>query len=587
MLDLGVLADSRGLITASSGAGKSWLLRVLAENSADKIQTIILDPEGEFPTLREKCDMLIVSEDGDISPSVETAGLLARRLAETGVSAVIDLYNLPGKGDPWDKRRLFVYAFVEGLMAIPKNLYHPILVIVDEAHNFAMENPSTSKTGKDLANSYFKKSIDPSILARSAIRLMMSAGRKRGIGGVLATQRISKIDKDSVADARNIFIGGINLDIDQERAGDMLGLSKRESVKLRDLQPGQFYCFGAVFNTRGVHLFQSAQVKTSHPKSGQRINTPVPAASSQMMKIAAQFQDLPKEIEQEHDETKRLQAEVMQLRRELEKKPVQQAIATETKVQIVEKPVFREGELSGLADIILAVNQIGGHISGEIKNLQESHKAFTFESERLEKIIRDAKAIQSHAPAPKAQFPALPRVSAMPTKQTPISKSDDIGELTGPQRKILNALAWFETIGQASPLKKAVAILAGYSPNGGGFTTPLSRLNTQGLIKYESDSRMTLTAEGRGYATYPDSALSVQDIQNQVLSILDGPGKRILRPLLEVYPDAMSKVDLAAAAGYKADAGGFTTPLSRLRTMGIIDYPESGKAIAESFLFLS
>lgn len=594
MLDLGVLADSRGLITASSGAGKSWLLRVLAENSADKIQTIILDPEGEFPTLREKCDMLIVSEDGDISPSVETAGLLARRLAETGVSAVIDLYNLPGKGDPWDKRRLFVYAFVEGLMAIPKNLYHPILVIVDEAHNFAMENPSTSKTGKDLANSYFKKSIDPSILARSAIRLMMSAGRKRGIGGVLATQRISKIDKDSVADARNIFIGGINLDIDQERAGDMLGLSKRESVKLRDLQPGQFYCFGAVFNTRGVHLFQSAQVKTSHPKSGQRINTPVPAASSQMMKIAAQFQDLPKEVEQEHDETKRLQAEVAHLRRELGKKPVPQVTATETKVQIVEKPVFREGELSGLADIILAVNQIGGHISGEIKNLSESHKAFTSEAERLEKIVRDARVIQSPAPAPKAQLPKLPLLTHAPVgsqrlvfsnKQVP--NSDVIFELTGPQRKILNALAWFETIGQASPLKKAVAILAGYSPNGGGFTTPLSRLNTQGLIKYESDSRMTLTAEGRGYATYPDSALSVQDIQNQVLSILDGPGKRILRPLLEVYPDAMSKVDLAAAAGYKADAGGFTTPLSRLRTMGIIDYPESGKAIAESFLFLS
>ena len=599
-LDLGVLADSRGLITASSGAGKSWLLRVLAEKSADKIQTIIIDPEGEFPTLREKCDMLIVSEDGDIKPTIETAGLLARRLAETGVSAVIDIYNIPGKGDPWDKRRLFVYAFIEGLMAIPKSLYHPVLVIVDEAHNFAMEKPSTSKSGKDLANSYFKKSIDPSILARSAIRLMMSAGRKRGIGGVLATQRISKIDKDSVADARNVFIGGTNLDIDQERAGDMLGLSKRESVKLRDLPPGHFYCFGAVFETRGVHLFQSAQVKTSHPKSGQRINMPVPAASSQMMKIAAQFQDLPKEIEQEHDETKRLQSEVEKLRRELGKVAIAKVTAseviTETKVEIVEKPVFREGELSGLADIILAVNQIGGHITGEISNLQSSHKAFTAEAERLERIVRDAKAIQSQVVIPKMQLPKLPALPYAPggnqrptlsAKQATTSKPDETGELTGPQRKILNALAWFETIGQASPLKKAVAILAGYSPNGGGFTGPLSRLSTMGFIKYESDSRMTLTSDGRGYATYPDGALSVQDIQNQVFSILDGPGKRILRPLLEVYPDSMSKVDLAAAAGYKADAGGFTGPLSRLRTMGIIDYPESGKAIAESFLFLS
>lgn len=37
----------------------------------------------------------------------------------------------------------------------------------------------------------------------------------------------------------------------------------------------------------------------------------------------------------------------------------------------------------------------------------------------------------------------------------------------------------------------------------------------------------------------------------------------------------------------KPGVGGFTGPLSRLRTMGIIDYPESGRAIAESFLFLS
>ena len=265
------------------------------------------------------------------------------------------------------------------------------------------------------------------------------------------------------------------------------------------------------------------------------------------------------------------------------------------KVETVDKFVFREGELSGLGDIVLAVNQIGAYITGEISNLQASHKAFTAEAERLEKIVRDVKAIQSQVVTPKTQLPKLPTLPYSPvgnqrstlSKQATTSKPDETGELTGPQRKILNALAWFETIGQASPLKKAVAILAGYSPNGGGFTGPLSRLSTMGLIKYESDSRMTLTADGRGYATYPDSALSVQDIQSQVLSILDGPGKRILRPLLEVYPDSMSKVDLATAAGYKADAGGFTGPLSRLRTMGIIDYPESGKAIAESFLFLS
>src|SRR5437868_4235949 len=76
--DLLRLIDSRGLIQANSGGGKSHLLRVIAEQSADRHQTIILDPEGEFATLREKVDLLLVSREGEIQPTVRAAKLLAR-----------------------------------------------------------------------------------------------------------------------------------------------------------------------------------------------------------------------------------------------------------------------------------------------------------------------------------------------------------------------------------------------------------------------------------------------------------------------------------------------------------------------------
>lgn len=277
------LADTRALICASSGAGKSWLLRYLFENVGEKIQTIIIDPEGEFSTLREKLDIVIVGQNGDIKPDIKSAGLLARKLVETGVSAVIDIYDLPGKGDPWDKRRLFIYAFITGMMSIPKSMYHPLLVAIDEAHNFAMESPS--KSGKEIAFQYFKTRESPAALSRSAVRSLMSAGRKRGLGGLLATQRVSKIDKDSIADARNVFIGGTILDIDQERAGDMLGMAKREAVTLRDMEAGEFYCFGPAMKGRGVFRFHSGQVKTTHPKAGQRLDAEVPKASTQIAKI--------------------------------------------------------------------------------------------------------------------------------------------------------------------------------------------------------------------------------------------------------------------------------------------------------------
>jgi DNA helicase HerA-like ATPase len=81
------LVDSRCLIQANSGGGKSYLLRLIAEQTAKSVQTIVIDPEGEFATLREKVDVLLVGSSGEVRTEVRSAGLLARRLAELNVSA--------------------------------------------------------------------------------------------------------------------------------------------------------------------------------------------------------------------------------------------------------------------------------------------------------------------------------------------------------------------------------------------------------------------------------------------------------------------------------------------------------------------
>src|SRR5260370_42701328 len=77
-VDLPRLVDTRLLIQANSGGGKSWLLRLIAERAG--IQTIVLDPEGEFASLREAVDVLLVGREGEIPADSRSAGLLARRL---------------------------------------------------------------------------------------------------------------------------------------------------------------------------------------------------------------------------------------------------------------------------------------------------------------------------------------------------------------------------------------------------------------------------------------------------------------------------------------------------------------------------
>src|SRR2546428_7941402 len=92
--DLPTLLDTRLLVQANSGGGKSWLLRRLLEQSHGKVQQIVIDLEGEFATLREKYDYVLAGKEGDTPADPRSAGLLAKRLLELQVSAIIDLYDL-------------------------------------------------------------------------------------------------------------------------------------------------------------------------------------------------------------------------------------------------------------------------------------------------------------------------------------------------------------------------------------------------------------------------------------------------------------------------------------------------------------
>jgi hypothetical protein len=89
----------------------------------------------------------------------------------------------------------------------------------------------------------------------------------------------SKLHKDAAAEANNVIIGRTWLDADQVRAGEALGLSKADRLKLRDVGQGEFYASGPVFGHPGVVNFRSDQVCTTHSRPGQRHLLTAPAPS--------------------------------------------------------------------------------------------------------------------------------------------------------------------------------------------------------------------------------------------------------------------------------------------------------------------
>ncbi len=122
------------------------------------------------------------------------AALFARRLLEYKVSAVIDLYELK-----LVERRRFVKLFLESLIPLPRDLWRPTLVILDEAHIYFPERGSGKAESTE------------------AVISLMSQGRTRGYAEIIATQLLSKLHKDAAAEANNVIIGRTWLDADQAR----------------------------------------------------------------------------------------------------------------------------------------------------------------------------------------------------------------------------------------------------------------------------------------------------------------------------------------------------------------------------------
>ncbi len=64
-LDLATLIETRLLVQANSGGGKSFALRRLLEQSHGKVQHLVIDVEGTFRTLRERYEYLLLGAEGD------------------------------------------------------------------------------------------------------------------------------------------------------------------------------------------------------------------------------------------------------------------------------------------------------------------------------------------------------------------------------------------------------------------------------------------------------------------------------------------------------------------------------------------
>ena len=251
-VDLEELLATRLLVQGNSGSGKSHLLRRLLERSTGQVQQVVIDPEGDFVTLGAYGHVAIEAVDYSAHEIARFAG----RAREHRTSVVLSLEGLEMEG-----QMRCAAAFLNGLFDAPREHWYPALVVVDEAQIFA------PAAGAEVGEEVRRASL-------SAMTNLMSRGRKRGLAGIIATQRLAKLSKNVAAEASNFLMGRTFLDIDMARAADLLGMERRQAEAIRDLARGTFLGLGPAIARRPITV-KIGPVETS-ARSSSPVLTPLP-----------------------------------------------------------------------------------------------------------------------------------------------------------------------------------------------------------------------------------------------------------------------------------------------------------------------
>lgn len=552
-IDLDDIVKGRALFQANSGGGKSYLLRKFLEESNGKIQQIIIDPEGEFSTLREKYDYLLVGKDNaDIQIDINHAELLAKRLLETGADAILDLYEM----STFERIR-FVKVFVNALVNLPKKLWHPCLVIIDEIHVFA---PESSKGRSE---------------SLEAVASLASRGRKRGYALIGATQKLSKFHKDVASELNTKFTGRCTLDIDQKRAAQELGM--KQHTDLRNLKH-EFYVFGPGID--GTIKVKSYPVKTTHEEIGSTTKIKL-ANPSKIKSMMSDFAELPQEAVNELRTTQDLNKKILEQKNEIVQLKRTQPRTDPQALQKSYEKGFNDASIQlkrKFDDKVTEIKQVFRNI---ISNANEFPKT-------IDAIVSTDGTELTLSP-PKMTGLVISNLQRNEA-QASVSLDNDknLQTITDPndlplgrcEKAILETLATFNR--QCSRTK--VGIFANYSSKSGGFSNAISKLRNAGFIKAENGNLWITETGIIQVPSVKPLPLTNEEILSFWINKVGRCAGEILKVVVPIYPNSISREDAGTQTNYSPNSGGFSNAISKLRTLGLIEYSNSQlKATGDMF----
>lgn len=603
-------------------SGKTYTATVLAERLFEAgIPFTAFDPIGVWRFLRVPGKgrgypvVVAGGQEGDLPLTPRGAPAIVEAAMRNGVSLIIDLFSLELSKKDWrtivgDSVRLMLHRNQ------PYGLRH---IFIEEAAEFCPQIiPRDGVSGQVYAE----------------IEKLARMGGNSRLGYTLINQRAEQVNKAVLELCDNLLLHR------QKGKNSLLSLTKwLDAGNVRDhraiidglstLPTGE--CWAWMAGMDHAELVKVPEKNSLHPDRrvmrGDAEAEPVQAVD--VGAFVSQMREALVEVEEEAkaNDPRHLRAEIARLTKDLQ--------AARAEQPAIDPAALEEAEQRGYDRAFeMGMNALGAY-SSEVLGIHTALKTAMDDFDVLNWNMVDAldgrtdrdkpsiwddmdalnrldrrcgkAATTVPAPPPQNSGPKVPkstlantdtaRPRPAPTMQNVVpehsgsdvapSRAESSGGLSPTQRKIIDAVAEMEAVCRTPPPRVLVAMTSGYkNVKSHGFAKALSGLSAAGLVEYPDSGRVTLSGEGRRHAAPCQAPMTHDELRERIAAVLGPTAGKLIKVISSTYPHEIERTEVAAQCGYQnVKSHGFAKTLSRLSSLGLVEYPNSGTVRAADILF--
>lgn len=576
------------LIVGKRGSGKSnTAARFVEQLHASKIPFVVLDPVDTWWGLKAGRDggpglagvyvfggrhADLPLESGDRS-----GALIAEVLCEHRMPMVLSVKHLSGR-----ERSTFMVAFAQTLFQ--KWAGGPLHVVLEEAHELAPQSVQQAREGEQQMLGAFKR--------------LWKLGRASGIGGTAVTQRPASLSKDITTQSEILVAHRTIGPQDVKAIGEWIKYhGERNDIlaELPTLPTGEAFVWGPEFPSekpiglkRVKVLLRDTYDSASTPKVGEHRVEPKELAPADLERLRTKMAGTIERAKAE--DPKELQKQVRELQRQLAAKApaIDEAeVARRVAAALAVEAQRADSPQRALPDLAHAsadeIVKLGRSVAVGIERLSNLTRDLEHLPALFDHAIEHLDAVATAVPV--RTDPSLPAARSRPVERhRPIQPAPRADGISGPQQRMLDALARLRRVRIDPSPRNIVAALSNQSPRSSGWDKNCSTLRTAGLIRYPNGDTMALTDAGAAAADGGRDVLTLADLHAAIRDLVSGPQWRMCESLIRVYPDSMSRGAVAGESHQSASSSGWDKNCSTLRSLGLIDYPSATELVATELL---